>query len=103
MKGSLIVFTLERPEKGVSPTSYSRFYRKLYGYNNSSHYGRYHSRIPGFLDRIRYIKYANGVIIVRKENSSMVVEYLRENRAKVFQWEVELSRKEEMDLQAGDH
>ena len=62
VKGSLIVFTVERSGKGVSPASYSAFYRKLYGYNNSSHYGKYHSRVPGFLDRIGYIKYANGVL-----------------------------------------
>ena len=102
MKGSLIVFTVERSGKGVSPASYSAFYRKLYGYNNSSHYGRYHSRVPGFLDRIGYIKYANGVILVLKENSSPVVEYLKENSAKVFQWEVKLSKREETDLRRGN-
>ena len=102
MKGSLIVFTVERSGKGVSPASYSAFYRKLYGYHNSSHYGRYHSRVPGFLDRIGYIKYANGVILVLKENSSPVVEYLKENSAKVFQWEVKLSKMEETDLRRGN-
>jgi hypothetical protein len=103
VKGSLIVFTVERSGKGVSPASYSAFYRKLYGYNNSSHYGKYHSRVPGFLDRIGYIKYANGVILVLRENSSSVVEYLKKNSAKVFQWEVELSKMEETDLQEGKH
>ena len=98
VKGSLIVFTVERSGKGVSPVSYSAFYRKLYGYNNSFHYGSYHSRVPGFLDRIRYIKYANGVILVMKENSSPFVEYLRENSAKVFQWEVKLSKMDETGL-----
>ncbi len=98
VKGSLIVFTIERSGKGVSPASYSRFYRKLYGYNNSSHYGKYHSRIPGFLDGIRYIKYANGVILVRSENSDLVVEYLKENGARIYKWEVPISRKEESDL-----
>ena len=102
VKGSLIVFTVERSGKGVSPASYSAFYRKLYGYNNSSHYGKYHSRVPGFLDRIGYIKYANGVILVLRENSSSVVEYLKENSAKVFQWEVELSKMEETDLRRGN-
>ena len=102
VKGSLIVFTVERSGKGVSPASYSAFYRKLYGYNNSSHYGKYHSRVPGFLDRIGYIKYANGVILVLRENSSSVVEYLKKNSAKVFQWEVKLSKMEETDLRRGN-
>lgn len=98
MKGSLIVFTIERSGNGVSPASYSRFYRKLYGYNNSSHYGKYHSRIPGFLDQFRYIKYANGVILVEEKGSSQVVEYLRKNEAKVYRWEVELTGEEEENL-----
>ncbi len=54
--------------------------------------------VPGFLDRIGYIKYANGVILVMEENSSLVAEYLKENSAKVFQWEVELSKMEETYL-----
>ncbi len=101
MIGSLIVFTFERTGKGITPASYSKFYRKLYGYNNSSHYGRYHSRVPGFLDSIRYIKYAKGVILVEKENSDMIVEYLENNMAKVFHWDVQISGKEEIDLSGG--
>jgi len=98
MKGSLIVFTLERSEKGMSPASYSKFYRQLYGYNNSSHYGKYHSRIPGFLDQFKYIKYANGVILVEKKRSNQVVEYLRKNEANVYRWDVELTMEEEENL-----
>ena len=98
MKGSLIVFTFERSGKGVSPASYSKFYRKLYGYNNSSHYGKYHSRIPGFLDQFKYIKYANGVILVEEKRSSEVVEYLRVNEANVYRWDVELTSEEEENL-----
>ena len=56
VKGSLIVFTVERSGKGVGPASYSAFYSKLYGYNNSYNCGKYHYRVPGFLDRIGYIK-----------------------------------------------
>ena len=38
-----------------------------------------------------------------EENSGLVVEYLKENSAKVFQWEVDLSKKEEADLREGKH
>ena len=59
---------------------------------------------PGCQDFLTgYIKYANGVILVLKDNSSSVVEYLKENSAKVFQWEVELSKMEEKDLQERKH
>ena len=94
VKGILIVFGVERNRKGVSAASYSRFYRKLYGYNNSSFYGKYHSRILGFLDGIRHIKYANGVIVVDGENGNRVIRFLRSNRAKVHSWSIELSARE---------
>jgi hypothetical protein len=91
MKGTLIVFTIPRSKKGVSPGSYSRFYRKLYSYNNSSHYGKYHKRIPGFLDNYRYVKYANGVIVTKTEASEAIVEFMKNNHAEVHNWEVEIS------------
>ena len=94
MKGTLIVFGVKRSRKGMSPASYSRFYRKLYGYNNSSNYGTYHSRVPGFLDEMRHIKYANGVIVIAEENSRKVIRFLKSNKAKVFSWTVELSEEE---------
>ncbi len=94
MKGTLIVFGLKRGEKGVSAAYYSRFYRKLYGYNNSSHYGRYHSRIPSFLDGITHIKYANGVIVVGRENGKSVIRFLKSSGARVFSWSIDLSDEE---------
>lgn len=94
MKGTLIVFGLERSGKGISAASYSRFYRKLYGYNNSSYYGRYHSRIPGFLEGMGHIKYANGVIMVGSDDSRRVIRFLKSNEARVLSWTVELSEKE---------
>ncbi|MGC8562322.1 MAG: hypothetical protein ACP5NO_03890 [Thermoplasmata archaeon] len=103
MKGTLIVFRVERSSEGVTAASYSRFYRKLYGYNNYSHYGRYHSRIPGFLDGIRHIKYANGVIAVDTKNSNKVIRFLRSNKAKVHSWSVDLSKKEEDILNGSDN
>ncbi len=103
MKGTLIVFRVERLSEGVTPASYSRFYRKLYGYNNYSHYGRYHSRIPGFLDGIRHIKYDNGVIVVDTQNSKKVIRFLRSNKAKVHSWSVDLSEREEDILRGTDN
>ena len=103
VKGILIVFGVERNRKGVSAASYSRFYRKLYGYNNYSHYGRYHSRVPGFLDGIRHIKYDNGVIVVDTEDSKKVIRFLRSNKAKVHSWSVDLSEREEDILNGGDN
>ena len=61
------------------------------------------SKVPGFLDRIGYIRNANDVILVLRENNSSVVEYLKKNSAKVFQWEVELSKMEETNLQEREH
>lgn len=59
--------------------------------------------LPGFLGWIVYMKYANDVIFVLMENSGSVAEYLKKYSAKVFQWEMELSKMEETDLQEGKH
>lgn len=58
--------------------------------------------MPGFLDRAGYIKYANGLVLIRKENSSYVVECLKENSAKVFQWELEQSKMGKTKLRKGN-
>jgi hypothetical protein len=48
----------------------------------------------GFLDGIRHIKYANGVIVVESEKSNRVIRFLRSNRANVHSWSIELSERE---------
>ena len=80
----------------------SKFYRDLYGYQSYSHYGRYRSRKPGFLDGIRNIRYDKGILMIRMEDMGRVVSYLEEKGAKVSKWEVipRSEEKKQLELQA---
>lgn len=83
---TLIVFSLK--SKGKTRGETSRFYRELYGYENYSHYGRYRSRIRGYLDGVRNIRYSKGIILIPKEEERQVVTYLKAKGARVMVWEV---------------
>jgi hypothetical protein len=94
---SLISFTLKR--KGRSKGEANRFYRELYGYENYSHYGRYRSRIKGYLDDLPCIRYTKGVFMVQREDRGRVVRYLRDHGVTVVTWEVVVKEKERRILQ----
>ena len=92
----LIAFTLSYG--GRTKGEISRFYRELYGYESYSHYGGYRSRKEGFLDGIRNIRYAKGIIMIRREDQRRVVAYLRRRGATVSKWEVLPGNKEQKQL-----
>ena len=79
----------------------SRFFRKLYGYENHSHYGRYRSRVPGFLDQLPYVRYSRGLIMVRRDDAETVKKYLTDNGASVLSWEVVPAKEDLEKLQGG--
>jgi len=95
---TLIAFKLPRKQKNLSMGSACKLYRRLYGYNNSSYYSRYHTRVKGLLDTIPSIRYFNSIIIVRKEDSKKVISFLQINNAIVHAWKVELLREEAKKL-----
>ena len=94
---------LKGPEKVSAPLHIPRFTGSCMAITTHPATEIINSKVPGFLDRIGYIKNANDVILVLRENNSSVVEYLKKNSAKVFQWEVELSKMEETNLQEREH
>lgn len=96
--GVLIAFKLPRKQKGLTMASASRFYRKLYGYKNSSCYGRYHTYVKGLLDEMKSVRYFNSIIIVKKSDSRKVISFLRENGAELHTWEVTLKSHEARTL-----
>ncbi|MCL5800600.1 MAG: hypothetical protein M1341_04720 [Candidatus Thermoplasmatota archaeon] len=77
-------------------------YRKLYGYNNSSDYGKYHTRVPGLLDRKKHLRYPNEAILLQSGEEQDVIDFLERNMAEVFCWEVILSHKEKELLKTQD-
>jgi hypothetical protein len=87
-QATLIQFRLPRKEKKVSMGAACRVYRRLYGYDNVSYYGRYRSRVPGLLDEIPSIRYPGSMIMVREEDASKVLRLLREAKAETHTWTV---------------
>ena len=65
-----------------------KVYRTLYGYVNSSCYGRYKTYVKGMIDQINGIRVAKSLFIVPNEHAEQVLSYLNENDATVKSWEV---------------
>jgi hypothetical protein len=84
----LIQFRLPRKKKKVSMSVACRIYRKLYGYDNVSYYGRYRTRVPGLLDEIPSIRYPGSTVMVREEDAPKVLRLLREAKAETCVWTV---------------
>ncbi|MCL5439953.1 MAG: hypothetical protein M1595_03500 [Candidatus Thermoplasmatota archaeon] len=97
--GTLILFTLPLKRMRIPRKKAVKIYRELYGYNNSSEYGKYHTRVPGMLDRKGYIRYTKGVVLLRKGDEVEIIDFLRKNKAEVRQWKVILSEEEKMALE----
>ncbi|MBX8637476.1 MAG: hypothetical protein KIY11_03840 [Thermoplasmata archaeon] len=100
MEGTLIVFSLPLKEKGMERKDAVKVYKALYGYDSHSHYGRYHNRITGLLDRVKHIRYSNGVILLKNGEETEIVRFLRKHRADIHYWTVKLNKREERVLSA---
>lgn len=87
-RATLIQFRLPRKEKKVSMGEACKTYRKLYGYDNVSYYGRYRTRVPGLLDEIPSIRYPGSTIMVRGSDAPKVLSLLAEAKAETYTWTV---------------
>lgn len=65
-----------------------RVYRRLYGYDNVSYYGRYRTRVSGLLDEVPSIRYPGSIVMVREEDVPKVLRLLREAKAETRTWTV---------------
>ena len=80
---ALLRFSFDRKALCLSVAEANKFYRKLYGYHNSSHYGRYHHWVNGFIDEIDGKKIASSMILIPKDNLTALIKFLEENGAEV--------------------
>ena len=81
LKIALLRFKLDRKSIGLSMAEANKFYRRLYGYQSCSHYGRYHHQVKGLLDELNGKKIANSAIMIPMENLKILTEYLEGNGA----------------------
>jgi len=80
MHGYLIAFRLP---KGIQNKVYTRFQKRFYGQETSSHRGKYRYRRSGFLENVSHRKLIRGVIIVKVEDKNKVIEFLQEYNVEI--------------------
>ena len=80
---SLLRFSFDRKSLCLSVAEANKFYRTLYGYNNSSHFGRYHHWVKGYIDEIDGKKIASSMILIPKDNLTVLIKFLKKNGAEV--------------------
>jgi len=95
---TIVLFHLPRAEKKISMGEACKLYRALYGYNNSSCYGRYHTRVDGLVDKINGIRIFKSALIVRNEDVSVVTDLLSKYQAEVITKKVIVTKEEEHQL-----
>jgi hypothetical protein len=95
---TLVLFQLPRAKNKIAMNKACKLYRALYGYNNSSCYGRYHTRVEGLIDKVQGIRLFKSAIIVKNEDAEMVLELLKEYRAEVISRKVIVSTEDATQL-----
>ena len=86
--GTLISYKVKRlpaPER-------CKIYRKLYGWMDKSQYSKYTYNREGLLSNIPHIPVNRSVLIVKKEDSEIVISFLKENKAEVFTRDIILNK-----------
>jgi hypothetical protein len=91
---TLIMFQLPRSTKKIAMADACKLYRALYGYNNSSCYGRYHTRVEGLIDQLKGIRLFKSAFIVQTKDVDQVLELLEKHNAEIVQRKVVLEKED---------
>lgn len=86
MKAKIIFYS----QKEISPKQRTKFKKELAGHNDASHGGKYKYRIKGLLDRIRHIKPANAVLILKKEDCKEVTNLMKKYSVDYVVYDIEI-------------
>lgn len=76
----------------------TRFYRELYGWKNSSNYGKYLYIKDGILSNMKFIKPTKSTIIVSIKNAKILREFFKEKKVDFNEKIVVLNKKEARKL-----
>ena len=85
------LITYELNGKDMTKSQVSLFHKRLYGYTDSSHGGKYTYQRKGLLSDIPHLNPSRSVIIIPKGESKKVLGFLEEYGAKVFSVDVILN------------
>lgn len=79
--GKIIVFRV-LAKSGQLKTN--KFCRQFYGYLDRSHNYKYQYQRKGFIDNFPHIKPLRGVLVVRKDDSDEIIEFLKSYNAELY-------------------
>ena len=99
MYGKLIAYHLK---KGVPNRVYTRFLKKFFGQETSSHGGKYKYRRQGLLDGIPYVKLIRGVLIVLKKDADLIIDFFQDFDIEYHVRKVELTADDLKILRKGE-
>ncbi|MBU5537112.1 MAG: hypothetical protein QW818_00580 [Candidatus Aenigmatarchaeota archaeon] len=86
------LFTFDTTHKHLKEKT--KFYRRLYGYADSSCYGKYFYERQGLLSSIPHIRPTESVIILKTKYSSLLRDFLKKEKVKFSEHKVILTRGE---------
>ncbi|KXA94264.1 hypothetical protein AKJ37_07780 [candidate division MSBL1 archaeon SCGC-AAA259I09] len=82
MKAKLVTYRTEKLNKSEK----SKLSKKLYGYTDKSHHGKYVYEREGLLDEIKHIKIYKNTFIVPIENWAPIKEELKKRKVNIKTW-----------------
>jgi len=80
----------------LEPAQRTRLFRRLYGWQDKSQYGRYEYQRRGLLGKIGYVPIIRGVFIVKAADKKKVLRFFR-GKAKVISREIILREQDFLD------
>jgi hypothetical protein len=91
MNGYIIAYRLP---KGIPNKAYTKFQKKFFGQDTSSHNGKYRYRRTGLLDEIPHVKLIRGVLIIDENNLKRIIDFLEEYHVEIHTRKIELSKED---------
>jgi hypothetical protein len=76
----------------------TRFYRELYGYTDSSYFGKYLYERKGILSDIPHLRPTESVIILKPEHSNLVKDFLKKEKVRFSEHKIILTKEETSKL-----
>jgi hypothetical protein len=95
MNGYIIIYRLS---KGTPNNVYTRFQKKFFGQETSSHGGKYRYHRKGLLDDIPHRKLIRGVILIGPDDVDDIVDFLQRYGAEIHIRQIEFTDEDRRSL-----
>jgi len=86
------LFTFDTSHKQLKEKT--RFYRELYGYTDSSYFGKYVYERKGILSDIPHLRPTESVVILKSEHRHLLRDFLKKEKVRFSEHKIILSKEE---------